>query len=162
MSSVLKSDYGSKPAPEQNPAMDFMNAFRIEDYTMQDIYDYIAAVAFSDEIWEIGYGYSDREAVCKWVYDHLETIEVYIPKGYPRDFKPVKPSTAVAFVATIVPSLTVCVITTASILIYIYREKRVIRYAQLGYLGWFMGGEFIKNLIEIISKMVTLNVNLYQ
>ena len=144
---VLKSSYDSSSAAKKNPTLDFISAFRIEHYTMQDIFNSIAQIALSEDIEEVEYGYSDREAVCGWIYDRLENIyDHFVPKDYPRRFI-VKGFGALGNTAISISIVAICMMIYVFISVYVNREQRAIRYAQLEFLSWVLGGKIVVGIL---------------
>ena len=138
ISAELKRIYDEAPEEEKSPALDFLNAFRIEDSTMQEIFTEISRIGLKLILYEEGY--VDREAVCKWVYDNLENIvKSMIPSGYPRTFVEetnVKLANAAISISCICLVCLICII----FITIKFRNKSAIRFAQLSFLVWMMGG----------------------
>ena len=137
ISSTLKKTYDTVQDAKRSPALDFMYTFKIELHSMQDILNEIDTI--KNEVNEVGDGYAEREAVCRWVYSNLQRIELSIPKGFPREIE-IEVNNALVHAAIVVASIAMVLILVVSILIFKYRHARAIRYAQVTFLAWMMGG----------------------
>ena len=134
ISSILKTIYDSSPDAKRSPALDFMNTFKVEIHVMQEILNEMYRIQ------KVDFMNAEREAVCKWVYDHLESIELSVPKGYPREIIR-QFNNQLVIAAIIITGFTMFFICIVIVLIYKYRNKRPIRYAQVPFLAWIMIGK---------------------
>ena len=139
ISQTLKDAYDSVHDTKKSPALEFLQTFMIDSKSMQNIFDDIAnTIAL---LWPESdvMGYSEREGACKWLYENIEKIESAIPKGYPRGIT--EHENGILFlVATIVSIVVLCIVLFTATVIYIFRKAHVVRYSQLPFLGWMIGG----------------------
>ena len=138
LSSSLKTAYDSSTIEKKSPALEFLSSFTVEMNTMQDLYDDIIEFYVKGVV---GNGYAEREAVCQWVYENLDhIIGQSIPHGYPRDIVNVGDN-SLHKVARILSFVSICLTIIAAIMIYLFRKKRAIHYAQPIFMAWVIVGK---------------------
>ena len=141
LSTVLKTSHDKKTDVANSPALDWLLSFEIGPNTIQEILLNLREIGFVTG--ELDLGLSEREVICQWVYDHLDYIESFVPKGYPRHFldksNPFQ-HTVLFPVSAIMSSVAICVIFITATMVYIMREKSSIRVAQVTFLTWMIGG----------------------
>jgi hypothetical protein len=77
------------------------------------------------------YGNDAREAACEWVAENLDTLESYIPPGYPREvFKRGTSATWYTIFAQVVAVLTAMATVVAIVHVSKYKRTKVMVFAQ--------------------------------
>ncbi len=146
VSSELKKTHDMSPMTTRSPALDFLQTFRIKFHTMQEIFDEVIRLAielgkFDDQD---GSMYPEKEATCKWLYDHIEEIESDLPKGYPRKVLQKEESInkdMIVITAMVCACVSLCVLLCVSTLIGMNRNKSAILQAQRAFLMWMILGK---------------------
>ena len=138
VSSLVKKVYDSVPITKKSPALDFINSFSVELNTIQHIIDK-ASIMPTRVDGDAGFGYAEREEVCRWVYDNIEKIEQLIPRGYPRNFviESAMTLSSMSLLFSVASTLLIFCISTVT---YKMRHTRIIRLAQFTFLTWMLGG----------------------
>lgn len=133
LSRVLKTRTLSASKVKQSPSYFFLQTFEIPTYAMEEIFEEWVKVG------KDYYGYDSREAVCKWVYDNLEMLELYIPRGYPRNIYEER-NVELENSAYILGAVVLFIVLLVLVLILKFRERRAMRFAQVGFLLWMITG----------------------
>ena len=116
----------------RSPSFQLLKAIQIPTSTMNAL--------FAD--WkEIDDGeYGPREAVCRLVYDNLDSLERHIPYGFPRTVIETENFGVTRTVALITCSIAlVCVMTTA-VLTMKWRTSMILKLAHVDILLWVISG----------------------
>jgi hypothetical protein len=93
------------------------------------------------EIFEYKKNYTDpREAVCRWAIDKKEWIEGFVPPGYPRRIQQNESTSPVYYAALSMGTFAATLIVVTGIFVYIYRRTKVMKSAQLEFLGLLLLG----------------------
>lgn len=133
MTRALKTNFDSVDDEERSPVYPFMDVFEIPTYAMEEIFEEWMLVE------KDYYGYDTRVATCKWVYDNIEMLELYIPRTYPRETNE-KRNDALVISAFSVSSIALIAVLLIGVLTLKFREKKAIRFAQVGFLLWMILG----------------------
>ena len=139
LSSSVKLVHDSVPEAMKSPALEFLTSFMIEASTMQNVLDQIALLNY--EIYFPTVGYNEREAICKWVYDNLESITASIPNGFPREIQKKGFNETLFRVAMVFSILSLCFVILMIIILCRHQKRRVIRFVQTSFLVWIVGGK---------------------
>lgn len=150
LSRALKlRDESSEPS-KRSPAYTFLNAFEIPTYAMEEMFEELVILnKDQDENKSLNRnfdGYESRETVCKWVYDNIELLELYIPLSYPKELTE-KRNQGLAIAAYITAAIALALLLIVAIVTYKLREKRAFKYAQVGFLFWMVSGVFSANCL---------------
>ena len=138
VSSELKKAYDSASHATRSPALDFIQAFKVDTFTMTQMFVELLEYMLLGHEQGIG-GIDERETVCHWVYNQLEQIEPLIPYNYPRDIVPVR-STVLQQISITMSVCTVIILAFLSSLTYALRDRTAIRNSQLAFLFWILAG----------------------
>lgn len=83
--------------------------------------------------------YAERETVCQWVYDNLDSLLTHIPHGHPRVIeRRIPQGTRIAAIVVSLSALT-CVFINA-VLIIKWRASRILKLAKIDTLIWVISG----------------------
>lgn len=98
-------------------------------------------------------GNDAREAVCEWVVENLETLESYIPPGFPREVLERTSTEWYTIFAQVVAVLTALATIVAIILVSKYARTKIMVFAQPLFLFLVLSG-FL--LISIAAFMMVM------
>ena len=135
MTRALKTQFDAVNEEERSPVYPFMDVFEIPTYAMEEIFEEWMKV---DKDY---YGYDTRTAICKWVYDNVEILELYVPRSYPRETNE-KRNDALVYSAFTISSIALVVVLLIAALTLKFRERKAIKFAQVGFLLWMIAGMF--------------------
>ncbi|CAB9512538.1 Gamma-aminobutyric acid (GABA) B receptor [Seminavis robusta] len=144
--SNLFDDNAALPLAQQSPAYATVKRFRISDLQIASIFDYWYDRGVDE------WGYDPRDAVCRWVAENLDELQRFVPRTYPRQVQ----ESNVHGVQSIALAISVftCVVTVATALaVYIYREKTVMKYAQIEFVQLILTGLFFVCLGAFIGAL---------
>ena len=133
-SKSLKDMHDNASDEARSPAFSAMSQLKIPSYGMDELNK-----AWVD-IKKNYNGYDSRLATCKWVYDNLEGLEYFFPKDYPREINKKKNSVIVGF-SYFFAALSLIVILLITALIVKFKEHRVMKFAQVGFLLEMVSGK---------------------
>jgi hypothetical protein len=115
----------SKPDAIQSPAYELVKNVGLPLFPirsmLQDWHDLRQDEGVSD---------AEREGVCKWMYNNVDYLLDYVPRGYPRTIEVVKYETLTS-VGTVLGIITLLVVMVSFGLLIKWRKKRLIRYSQV-------------------------------
>ena len=118
----------SIPEALRSPAYDFVKLFSLDTLQLSEIFEYKK-------------NYTDpREAVCRWAIDKKEWIEGFVPPGYPRRIQQNEISSPTYYAALSVGTFAAALIVVTGTFVYIYRQRNVMKAAQLEFLGLLLLG----------------------
>lgn len=123
----------SIPDALRSPAYEVIQLFSISTLQLDEVFSY----------WR-RYG-DPRDAVCHWLVDNEDWARQFIPSSYPRavhtETTSVTTSTLSIF-TLVLASMTVFLVLGTSVLVYIKRDSRVLKYAQIEFISLILTGLF--------------------
>ena len=110
--------------------------------------------------WEVlrkkGMNNFERESVCNWVYQNLDCLIRYVPRGFPRTRKVVEFNTFTVL-GSIFGGITLLVVIISFCLIIKWKSRRFIRFAQIDALLMTAVGKFFLSSWMSEMKFYTNN-----
>ena len=100
-------------------------------------------------------GFTAREAVCEWVIDHQEDLELFIPRGYPRVVVDTATySGPLLYVAIGCGGVAILYVLVAAFMVYKYSASKVFVYAQVPFVFLVLFGIFLVACGSIFVALV--------
>ena len=118
----------SIPEALRSPAYDVLQAFTFAGVDLSNLFEYYFKMS------------SPREAVCQWLVDSLQIAENMIPLSYPRTLRTQSDTGPLMYVAVILGGISTLQVLWASWVVYRNRQMKVIRVAQIEFLGLLLFG----------------------
>lgn len=131
----------------RSPAHDFLRQIYFPEYSSQDLFRKWASLILDDTL------DAPREAVCEWVYDHLDDLLLYSPAGYPRKLES-RSYFPIAVAGYVSSCFAMCVSIVAAILTFIWRRHQVLKTAQLNVLSSMLVGYVIVSLSAMLHSVI--------
>jgi hypothetical protein len=151
VASSLGQEDSKTPQAIRSAAHETVTRFRIDDLEIDALVD--TWLQRGVDTW----GYDSRDAVCHWVADNIDSLQSFIPTGYPRQIQSNSwygPLTASGLVVGVVAI--VLVVVTASAIIY-WRDEKAMVYAQLNFLYLIVSGFFLVTVGAVIYALEPTN-----
>jgi len=144
ISASLKESTYSVPVAGRSGAYDLVKSVSVSDLAMLDILKAWRGIGV--DTW----GYDPREVVCSWVADNFDELRRHIPDGYPRVFSRGSQYQKLYLVAAkIMGSLATSTVFMTATLVFHFRTRRVMRYAQVNFLGLILFGFLLVSIAAI-------------
>lgn len=109
----------------RSPVFDFLKHMQLPFFPMADILLRWVQLRSTKNVKHL-----EREGVCQWVYENIDHLVEHVPKGYPRERKILqhKDLTIADIFMTL---LTMIVVVAFGLLVFMWRDKHDIKYAQV-------------------------------
>jgi len=123
----------AQPEALRSPAYRAIKALTISELQLGQILDYWSARKIDR------WNYDPREAVCRWVAENVNFLELFIPRTYPRTVQ-TREKAPVWAVSVALGCVSVVLVASAGAFVVHYRARRAIRYAQVSFLLMILAG----------------------
>jgi len=128
------------PEAAISPAYDVLRRFQISEVQLGQMFD----------LWESEP--TPRDAVCQWAVENLEYLLSMVPSTYPRILQE-EPHSTFGYAMIGLGAAASCVTLGTAILVYAFRKKPAIQYAQLDFLYILLSGSFLACIGAILSSV---------
>jgi len=135
----------STPLADRSPAYSFLRSFKIDNLDMNEILQNWISMKNDPQ------GHDPRQAVCQWVRDNLDTLDDFVPLGYPREL--VVESVydeGYLIVAQVFGSIVAACVVLVGAMVYYRRQTRVMVFAQVYFMLLLIGGYFLVAMAAIV------------
>lgn len=122
----------------RNPAFDLMKDFLLPLFpitTMMELWDELRKSREYED--------PEREGICRWVYENIDFLIEFVPDGYSSEII-VGNYEILSSAGLIMGANTLLIVIVSFVLLYRWREKRDIKYAQVETLLMTTVGMFLK------------------
>jgi 7 transmembrane sweet-taste receptor of 3 GCPR. len=130
-----------------SPAYVLLRQIYLPEYSSQDLFRKWASF-LSDETLD-----APREAVCEWVFEHLDELMRYSPESYPRALES-RSYYPIALVGYIFGSIALCIAIITVALIFVWKGHQVIKTGQCNVLSCMAVGYIIVSISAILHAVV--------
>jgi len=148
---VIVSDFYnrtySRPKVGRSPAYDFLKSFRMSDLQLEEMYR--RWYKKNKDRWN----YDHREALCEWIGENLGELQVFLPPTYPRSFRTNEYDTPYLVVAKVMSIIAAMIVLGTLSLVYYYRNKRSIVFAQRTFLYMILLGLFLVSIGSFLKSL---------
>jgi len=137
------------PAPDAalSPAHEVATLFSVSGLNLGEMFDYAKNVS------------SPRNAICQWAVDHLDYLEQFIPRSYPR--VPVEKGSdgPLIYTAVVLGAIATMVVLISGLLVYRQRKRRVMIVSQIEFLALLLSGLLIVGVGSIVVASPPTNAS---
>ena len=142
----LYSDIKSGEESKQSPAYEVIKGLGLTELQLGQIFDYWEQRNHADH-----WNYDPRDAVCQWVVENLESLELLHPRSYPRVIEEKKSYDTVFFISTLYLSVFVtCTNLIISFLVFWFRRTPVMQFLQPDFLYMLLIGLLMVSIGSIM------------
>jgi len=134
----LSLDWKKKKDVEQSPAYLFIRDFQLSNLEISDIFRRLLENLDGDKSSFIGI--PARKAVCSWMTENIEELKRFVPRTYPRTIKQTKKKSSLMTFALVFGSIDILCLLVTIFLIFVNRNMKVIKSAQINFLGFILAG----------------------
>ena len=129
----------AQPEALRSPAYRAIKAVTISELQLGQILDYWSARKIDR------WNYDPREAVCRWVAENVNFLELFIPRTYPRTVQ-TREKAPVWAASVALGCVSVVLVASAGAFVVHYRARRAIRYAQVSFLLMILAGLLVTSI----------------
>ena len=131
-----------------SPAYDVVRNFHISDLQLNQMLSYW--LERGTDKWN----FDPRDAACRWVVENIELVESFIPQGHPRVVEEEHHWEQPVFeVSRVVSYMAACLVLMSCVLLYIQKNKRVMRLAQVDFLSLVLFGLLLVSVGAVLTSL---------